>query len=175
MLTIKQQMSYYVNENFDLSRGYLFFMTQNESLSPSQKDSFQEKLSLLQKKFSKFTTEEEKYHFLIQLGREVPSMDPVYKTQENLVKGCQSQLFIHAKQIDGKFFFTTDSDALISKGLAAILIYAYNGETATTIITHPPTFLEGLGILSSLSPNRAQGAIHIYLKMRTAVSRIMNG
>lgn len=149
-------------------------MTQNDHKTPLQNGSFQQKISKLKKKFSEFTNEEEKYHFLIQLGREIPPMDPSHQTQENLVKGCQSQLFIHTEQIDGKFFFTAASDALISKGLAALLMQAYNGETALTILTHPPTFLEDLGILSSLSPNRAQGALHIYLKMKIEVSRIFN-
>lgn len=144
-------------------------MTQNDHNTPLQNNSFQRKIDQLQKKFSEFKNEEEKYHFLIQLGKEILPMDPNHQTQENLVKGCQSQLFLHSEQKDGIFFFTATSDALISKGLAALLIQVYSGETGATILTHPPHFLESLGILSSLSPNRAQGILHIYLKMKLAV------
>lgn len=128
--------------------------------------SIKEKIERLQKKFSMLDIPAEKYHLIIEFGKKLPPFDPKYKTEYYLVTGCQSQLYIHAALREGKIFFSGGTDALISAGLAALLIEAYSGETLETILMTPPHFLQELGIYSSLSPNRAQGLVHIYQKMK---------
>ncbi len=128
--------------------------------------SIKEKIEKLKKKFLALEIPAEKYHLIIDLGKYLPPMDPKYKTEASLVSGCQSQLYIHAEKRDGKIFFSGTTDALISAGLAALLIETYSGETLETIFTTPPYFIQDLGIYGSLSPNRAQGLIHIYQKMK---------
>ena len=128
--------------------------------------SFDEKISLIKKIFEDKENSTEKYSYLIDLGRKLPSIDPMYKTEEFLVHGCQSLLYIHAEKKDGFIFFSAHSDSLISSGLAGLLIYAYGGEKLETILSHPPHFLLDLGIYASLSPNRAQGIGNIFRKMK---------
>ncbi len=128
--------------------------------------SLEKKIAHIQKKFEKLETPSEKYHLLMDLGKEIPLIDVKYKTDSFLVLGCQSKLYLHATKKDGKIFFTAGTDSLISAGLAALLIEIYNGEPIETILTKPPQFLQTLGIYASLSPNRAHGVAHIYLKMK---------
>jgi len=90
----------------------------------------------------------------------------VHKTDSSLVKGCQSVMHLHGELIDGKIFFQADSDALISKGLAALLVYLYDGETPETILKAPTTILAELNIQSLLSPSRANGFISLYQKIK---------
>jgi cysteine desulfuration protein SufE len=125
--------------------------------------SFEEKIDILQKKFST-RTDEEKYSLLIDLGRNLPPLED--KTHAILVSGCQSRLYLRAEYHEERVFFFAEADALISQGLAALLIEVYGGETPLTIMTHPPHFLKTLGIFASLSPHRAQGLLNIYLTMR---------
>ena len=107
-----------------------------------------------------------RYEKIIALGKSLPPLDLVYKTPENLVYGCQSQMYLYASHEDGKLFFKSDSDALISKGMACLLIKIYNGESPETVLTCPPLVLEETGILKSLSPTRANGLQSLYLKMK---------
>ncbi len=127
---------------------------------------FEKKIDLLKKKFNTLSTPVQKYEQIILFGKTLPLIDPKHKTPETLVRGCQSELYIHTEQKQGKLFFTAQTDALISRGLAALLIEIYNGEDVETILSSPPHFLETLGIHASLSPNRSQGISHIYLKMK---------
>ncbi|HRD56077.1 MAG TPA: SufE family protein [Parachlamydiaceae bacterium] len=120
----------------------------------------------IKKIFNTCNTPEEKYKQVILLGQQLKRMDAAYKIEENLVKGCQSTMFLHAELKDGKILFEADSDALISFGLAAILIAIYSGETAETILKCPPSCLDELGLSASLSPNRANGLYSIHLKMK---------
>lgn len=124
------------------------------------------KISSLKEIFLTSDLPEDKYHLLMDLGKKLPPLDSKYKTEETLVRGCQSILYLHAELRNGLLFFSAATDALISAGLAALLIKAYNGESIETILTKPPHFLQTLGIHSSLSPNRSNGILHIYLKMK---------
>jgi cysteine desulfuration protein SufE len=128
--------------------------------------SFENKIARLKNKFTSLDSPSEKYHLLMDLGKSLPPIDAKYKNDNYVVRGCQSQLYIHAQQEEGKIFFSAGTDALISAGLAALLVEVYSGETMDTILTHPPHFLQELGIYASLSPNRAHGLIHIYQKMK---------
>ena len=128
--------------------------------------SFEEKISWVNQSFSSFSEPEKKYHFLIELGRNLPPLSPEFRTEERLVRGCQSRLYLHTEFCQGKVFFSAQADALISAGLAALLIAVYSGETPETILKRPPDFLHELGIASSLSPNRSNGLAQIHLRMR---------
>ena len=141
-------------------------MQTKSEISPPKISAFQEKTAYLIRRFSACQTAEERYQLLMELGKTLPPILAAHKTEENLVSGCQSRLYLHAEQRQGKFFFTAQSDALISAGLAALLVYAYDEEILDTILTEPPTFLQILGIHASLSPNRSAGLSHIYLKMK---------
>lgn len=101
----------------------------------------------------------------------LPPFDPSLKTEENRVEGCQSLMYLDTSFRDAKVFFTADSDALISKGLAAMLIFVYSGEPPEAILEHLPTFLAELGIQNALSPGRSNGFLSLYLKMRFAATK----
>lgn len=120
----------------------------------------------IKKIFNACATTEERYKKIIAFGQQLQRMNPLYKTEENLVKGCQSVMYLHASHKNGKILFEADSDALISFGLAALLIAIYSDETPETILKCPPTCLDDLGLLASLSPSRANGLYSIHLKMK---------
>ncbi len=125
-----------------------------------------QKQNSLKKIFESCETAEARYQKIMELGRKLSKMDPAYKTESNLVKGCQSVMYLHAKLVNGVMLFDADCDALISLGLSALLIFIYSGETPETILKCPPTCLEELGIAKALSPNRANGLYQIHLKMK---------
>ena len=111
---------------------------------------------------------DEKYEKIIEMGRALPRLPDISRIQENLVQGCQSILYLETAFKDGKIYFNADSEALISKGLAALLIRAYSGETQEAILKCPPTFLTDIGIQNSLSPARSNGLASLFLKMKQA-------
>ncbi len=125
--------------------------------------------------FSSYSTDEERYQKIILIGKDTPPLESLYKTPENIVPGCQSRMYLRSFTKDGKIFFEAESDALISSGLAALLIAVYSGETAETILTCPPTYLEGLGLSTSLSPSRANGLYSVHLKMKQEALRHLMG
>jgi len=128
--------------------------------------SFAEKVVEIKNLFSFFSKDEEKYSSLIAMGKKMPPFSESLKTPDRIVHGCQSTLYLQAECKEGKIFFSAASDALISAGLAALLIMAYSGETPETVLKNPPLFLQEIGILTSLSPNRSNGLHHIYLRMK---------
>ena len=129
-------------------------------------ETFQKKVTSLKKTFSFLTSIEARYSALIEMGRSLLPLSPDLKTPENLVRGCQSHLYLYTKWIDGKIFFNASSDSLISSGLAALLITVYSEEPPEILLTHPPIFLEELNIHTSLSLNRSSGLNHIHLRMK---------
>lgn len=116
-----------------------------------------EKQEKLIKEFEQYTEWEDKYKYLIDLGRKLKPLDEVFKTDRYKIEGCQSQVWIHAIQQDGKIFFEADSDAAIVKGLIAILLEVYSGHTPEEILSNPPDFLSKVGIDKHLSPTRKNG------------------
>ncbi len=113
------------------------------------------------------STDEAKYEKLIELGRQYSaSFNETYKTKENLVQGCQSQVYLHSSSSGENILFEATSDALISAGLAALLTQVYSGETSETVLKCPPTYLDELGIRTSLTPTRANGLYSIHLRMK---------
>lgn len=116
--------------------------------------------------FTACLTEDEKYKKIIEMGRKLPKLEAAYKVPENIVKGCQSIMYLRSYIKEGRVYFEADSEALISAGLASILIYVYNSETPETILTCPPAFLDGLGINASLTPSRASGLYSVHMRMK---------
>lgn len=124
------------------------------------------KQSAIKKLFEGCLTEEDKYRKIIELGRLLPPLEPCYQIEANRVKGCQSQMYLHAELRDKKVYFKANADALISAGLAYLLLYVYSEETPEAILKCPPTYLEELAITASLTPNRANGLYSLHLKMK---------
>lgn len=125
-----------------------------------------EKQERIKALFNKCPDAEAKYRTIIDLGKKLPKLDPKHKQDINLIKGCQSIMHLHAELHDTVIHFAAESDALISSGLAAILIEVYHGETPETVLKCPPEYLETLGISASLTPSRANGLYSIHLKMK---------
>lgn len=128
--------------------------------------SFLDRVESLKKLFTLSITDEAKYTKIIELGSMLISMNPQDMTEKNLIAGCQSLLYLKVDLEDGKLLFKAHSDALISRGLAALLIHVYSGLTPYTILKNPPTFLQELNLLKNLSPSRSNGVASIYLKMQ---------
>lgn len=123
--------------------------------------------------FDGLTSPQQKYEKIIELGRALPSYPTEFKTPERLVKGCQSEMYLHTTILNGKVQFQAHSEALISAGLAALLLAVYSDESPETILTSPPKFLEELGILGSLSPGRANGLASLYQRMKQDALKLL--
>lgn len=124
----------------------------------------QERQKTLIAEFSKFSDWEDRYKKIIDLGKTLPEMPENLKTEQNIVKGCQSQVWLHANlSPEGKIIFAGDSDALLVRGLVGILLHIYSGATPAEVLSTPPDFLKELGFEGNLSPSRANG-LHSMLK-----------
>jgi cysteine desulfuration protein SufE len=111
----------------------------------------------LVKEFDEMSDWEERYKHIIKLGRELPAFNEDYRTDKNKIEGCQSQVWMNAKLDNGKIVIEADSEAMIVKGLIAILIRAYSGFSPAEILSVPPDFLQKIGIDKHLSPTRKNG------------------
>lgn len=100
---------------------------------------------------------DERYTLIIKMGKDLQPFPDEFKNEKYKLNGCQSQVWINAGLEDGKVYFTADSDAMIVKGLIALLIRVYSGRTPEEILSTPPDFLKKLGIDSHLSPTRKNG------------------
>lgn len=100
---------------------------------------------------------QDRYEQLIELGRDLPLIAPEQRTDGNLVRGCQSRVWLHAVHQDGRIRFTADSDALITKGIVALLVRVYNDRTPQEILGASTEFIDRIGLRQHLSPNRANG------------------
>jgi cysteine desulfuration protein SufE len=129
-------------------------------------ETFQKKSDRIKTFFASFSSADARYGALIQLGRDLPPFSSEKKIPENLVSGCQSNLYLIAKMEQGLIFFESSSDSLISAGLSALLISVYSGQSPEVVLKNPPHFLTEIGIYASLSPNRSFGLSHIYLRMK---------
>lgn len=119
------------------------------------------------------TNPQERYQLIIELGKALPIMPKKFLIDDNRVKGCQSTLYIHTLLENDQIKFFAHSDALISKGLAAILIHFYENMSLENMLNTPPTFIQELDLLSSLSFNRSNGFAHIYQKMKLEALRLL--
>jgi len=125
------------------------------------------------KTFALCSNASERYGKLIELGRSQKPLEEQFKTPENIVKGCQSTVYMRTYDKDGLLYFQTDCDALISAGLAMILVEVYSGETAETVLKCPPDYLDEIGLSAGLSPGRASGLYSIHLRMQKEALRNM--
>lgn len=125
--------------------------------------------------FSACSSQEEKYKKIIELGKASPPLDKGLKLADNLVHGCQSTVYLHSFLKNGKVFFSAESDALISAGLAAMLIHVYSDELPETILKCPPDYLKETGVSASLTPNRANGLYSIHLRMQQDALKFLVG
>ncbi|MCH9633338.1 MAG: Cysteine desulfuration protein SufE [Chlamydiae bacterium] len=116
--------------------------------------------------FSSCSTTQESYAYIIELGKKQEKLESSEMIRENLVKGCQTQLYLVTQAENGRIYFRAYADALISSGLAQLLIWFYNGLTFEEVIKTPPSFLEELNIPSSLTPSRTNGLYSIHIKMK---------
>jgi len=108
----------------------------------------------------------EKYEYIIQLGKDLPMIHEQYKTDENLIKGCQSRVWLHADYKDGKLFFTADSDALITKGLVSMVVQVLSEHTPQEIADANIYFVNKIGLQSHLSPTRSNGLLSMLKQMK---------
>ncbi|HEV2480659.1 MAG TPA: SufE family protein [Puia sp.] len=108
----------------------------------------------------------DKYEYIIQLGKELPMIETQYKTDDNLIKGCQSRVWLHTEFRDGKLQFTADSDAVITKGLISLVIKVLNSQTPKAIIESDLYFIDAIGLSSHLSPTRSNGLLSMVKQIK---------
>jgi len=128
-------------------------------------ETFQKKCDVIKNIFSPLANGE-RYQVLIEMGRKLPPYPESNKTPVHIVSGCQSTLYLSATLRDDKIYFEASADALISAGLAALLISVYSGESPETVLTQAPNFISELGLAQNLSLNRSNGLANICLKMK---------
>ena len=116
--------------------------------------------------FSMFEDWEERYQYMIDLGRTLPLIDEQYKTDKHIIKGCQSKVWVHAEMDDDKVKFTADSDAIITKGIIAILIRVFSNQHPKDIIESNTDFIDQIGLKEHLSPTRANGLVSMIKQIK---------
>ncbi|MBK6522836.1 MAG: SufE family protein [Bacteroidia bacterium] len=109
---------------------------------------------------------EGKYEHLIDLGKSLPIINQENKTEENIIKGCQSRVWLNSAIKNGKIFFTADSDAIITKGMVALMIRVFNGQSAKDIVEAKLEFINKIGLKEHLSPTRANGLLSMVNRMK---------
>jgi cysteine desulfuration protein SufE len=125
-----------------------------------------ERAQVLVSDFAIFSDWMDKYSYLIELGEESDPLPDDLKTKQNLISGCQSQLWLVSDFREGKLFFRADSDAIITKGIARVLTKVFNGATPDEIINHDLAFLDQIGLKEHLSPTRANGLSSMIKQMK---------
>ncbi len=116
--------------------------------------------------FSMFDEWLDKYEYLIDLGKTLEEYPESLKTEERLIKGCQSRVWLDYRVEDNKIFFSADSDAIITKGIIALLINLYSGRTAEEINSSDFSFIEKIGLKENLSPTRSNGLVSMIAKIK---------
>ena len=116
--------------------------------------------------FSIFDEWLDKYDMLISLGNDLPPMDNAHRNEQHLIEGCQSRVWVDAKLNDGKVYYSADSDAIITKGIIALLIRVLNGRTPQEIINTELYFIDRIGLRENLSPTRSNGLLSMIKQMR---------
>ena len=116
--------------------------------------------------FSVFDEWLDKYDYLIDLSKELPVLDEKHRTDQYVIKGCQSRGWVDAHMADGKIYFSADSDAIITKGIIALLIRVLNGRTPQEILDCDLYFIDRIGLRENLSPTRANGLLAMIKQMK---------
>lgn len=133
----------------------------------------QERQQEIERLFVACNDDEKRYEKIIEMGRSALPLNDKYKIPENNVPGCQSLMFMHAWMEKERIYFAAESEALISSGLAQLLIKVYSGSTPEVVLKCPPEFLDRLHLNSMLSPNRASGLYSIHLKMKQQALKLL--
>lgn len=120
--------------------------------------------------FSLFSDWMEKYEYLIELGKEMPLIDEKQKTDENLIKGCQSRVWLSCTEESGLLNFRVDSDAIITKGMISLLLRVFNGQKPEDILAADLDFIDEISLRENLSPTRANGLVSMIDKIRNYAS-----
>ena len=116
--------------------------------------------------FSIFDDWMQRYEYMIELGKSLPLIDESYKKDDNIIKGCQSKVWVHAELDNDKIVFTADSDAIITKGIIAILIRAFSNQPPKEILAAETTFIDEIGLKEHLSPTRANGLVSMIKQLK---------
>ena len=116
--------------------------------------------------FSMFDDWMQRYEYLIELGKSIPLIDEKYKTDDNIIKGCQSKVWIHADENNGKIEFTADSDAILTKGIIALLLRVFSYHTPQEILDADTGFIDEIGLKEHLSPTRANGLVSMIKQLK---------
>jgi cysteine desulfuration protein SufE len=116
--------------------------------------------------FSMFDDWMQRYEYIIELGKSLPLIDEQYKTEDNIIKGCQSKVWVHAEEQDGKILFTADSDAILTKGIIAILIRTFSNHSPQEILEANTDFVDEIGLKEHLSPTRANGLVSMIKQIK---------
>jgi len=116
--------------------------------------------------FSMFEDWDERFQYVIDLGKSLPLIEEKYKVEENTIKGCQSKVWLHGEVIDSKIVFTADSDAIITKGIIAVLIRAFSNQKASDILEADTKFIDEIGLKEQLSPTRANGLVSMIKQIK---------
>lgn len=116
--------------------------------------------------FAMFDDWLDKYDYLISLSDNLPIIDPTHKTEQYIIEGCQSRVWVDARLEDGKVYYSADSDAIIVKGILALLIRAMEGRTPQQIVDLELYFIESIGLQENLSPTRGNGVVATIKQMR---------
>jgi len=116
--------------------------------------------------FALFSDWMEKYEYIIELGKEMPIIDPKHQTENNLIPGCQSRVWLHAEHINGKIVFTANSDAIITKGIISLLIRVLSNQRAEDILDADLLFIKEIGLTDHLSPTRSNGLVSMVKQMK---------
>lgn len=132
----------------------------------STEKTYQEAQQDLVKRFTHFENWKDRYKYLIDMGKTLQAMPDEFKTEENRIHGCQSQVWINIEEIDGKLVMQATSDAAIVAGLISLLLKIYNNRSAQEITEIPLAFLEEIGLIQHLSPNRSTGLYHMIKRIQ---------
>ena len=116
--------------------------------------------------FSMFEDWMERYEYIIELGKSLPLIDEAYKLDENLIKGCQSKVWLHSNLNGDKIEFTADSDAILTKGIVALLLRVYSEQTPQAILEADTSFIDEIGLKEHLSPTRANGLVSMVKQIK---------
>lgn len=116
--------------------------------------------------FALFDEWMDKYEYIIELGKDLPIIDEKYKIEENLIKGCQSKVWLHAELADSKIIFTADSDAIITKGIVGLVIRVFSGHTPKEIVDADLFFIDQIGLQEHLSPTRSNGLLSMLKQIK---------
>ena len=116
--------------------------------------------------FALFEDWMQRYEYMIDLGKSLPLIDTAYKNEDHIIKGCQSKVWVHANMNDNKVVFTADSDAIITKGIIAILIRTFSNQHPTAILEANTDFIDKIGLKEHLSPTRANGLVSMIKQLK---------